>query len=147
MFAPSFLPRPHRPSSQNVESLLAFFGMEGQDMNRTVICAAMATVFVCLATGLCSASPVVVDVTTAGYNTVSAISADGTASTFASGMNYPEGLAFDSLGNLYTANWGDSTISKITPGGTATTFVTGMHRYSANAPGRLTPTPLVSAHR
>ena len=47
----------------------------------------------------------------------------GAVSTFASGLNGPEGLAFDAAGNLYVANWGDSTISKVTPAGVVSTFV------------------------
>jgi hypothetical protein len=46
----------------------------------------------------------------------------GTA-TFATGLSGPYGLAFDTLGNLYVANNGNSAISQVTSGGTVTTFV------------------------
>ena len=40
----------------------------------------------------------------------------GAASTFASGLNAPDGLAFDSSGNFYVANSGDGTVSKVDVG-------------------------------
>ena len=45
--------------------------------------------------------------------------------TFASGLNNPQGMAFDSAGNLFVANGGGGTISKIIPDGTVSTFATG----------------------
>jgi streptogramin lyase len=53
--------------------------------------------------------------------------------TFASGFHGPYGLAFDSTGNLYVANFNDSTVSKVTLGGTVTTFVSSQ----LNGPGGL----------
>ena len=46
----------------------------------------------------------------------------GTATTFASGLNFPAGLAFDSAGNLFEADSGSGTILKFAPDGTHTTF-------------------------
>ena len=50
----------------------------------------------------------------------------GTQSTFASGMNYPFGIAFDAAGNLYVANSGNNggggSITEITRDGTQSTF-------------------------
>jgi DNA-binding beta-propeller fold protein YncE len=48
----------------------------------------------------------------------------GAVSTFATGLYYPEYLAFDSAGNLY-ASTGNS-IDEITPSGTVSTFATGL---------------------
>jgi len=50
---------------------------------------------------------------------------DGVRSTFASGLNAPEGLAFDGAGNLYVGNAGASQIVKITPDGTKSVFAGG----------------------
>ena len=47
-------------------------------------------------------------------------------SIFASGLNGPLGLAFDSAGNLYSANFDNAMIYKITPGGAGSLFATGM---------------------
>ncbi|MEK7460307.1 MAG: glycine-rich domain-containing protein [Patescibacteria group bacterium] len=49
---------------------------------------------------------------------------DGGVSTFATLTGAPVALAFDTSGNLYTANYGANTVSKITPAGTVTTFAT-----------------------
>jgi sugar lactone lactonase YvrE len=62
----------------------------------------------------------------AGAGTISAVATDGTVSTLASGLDYPEGVTVGNFGDLYVANWGDSTISEITPGGSVSTFATGL---------------------
>src|SRR5438477_530215 len=46
----------------------------------------------------------------------------GIKSTFASGLNVPFGLAFDSSGNLFEGDAGSNTISKFTPAGTESIF-------------------------
>jgi sugar lactone lactonase YvrE len=47
-----------------------------------------------------------------------------TVTTFVSnGLSEPEGLAFDTAGNLYVANYNSNTISELTPAGAASTFV------------------------
>ena len=51
----------------------------------------------------------------------------GTQSIFASGLNYPDGIAFNSAGNLFVANEGSDTIYKYTPGGTQITFASGLN--------------------
>ena len=48
-------------------------------------------------------------------------------STFASGFNSPDGLAFDAAGNLYVANAGNNTVSKVTPAGVVSTFASGFN--------------------
>ena len=54
------------------------------------------------------------------------ITPSGTQSTFASGLNYPEGLTFDNSGNLYVSVSYSGAILKIAPNGTQTTFATGL---------------------
>src|SRR6266403_1442673 len=50
----------------------------------------------------------------------------GAASTFRSGMDGPEGLAFDVAGNLYVTSF-LGHIYKFTPGGARTTFASGLN--------------------
>jgi hypothetical protein len=48
-------------------------------------------------------------------------------STFASGLNHPVGLAFDSAGNLFVgADEGSGNIYEFTPGGVQSTFASGL---------------------
>jgi hypothetical protein len=54
------------------------------------------------------------------------IGPNGVPSTFASGLNGPLGLAFDSAGNLFVASFG-GTILKFTPGGSRSTFAIGLN--------------------
>ena len=49
----------------------------------------------------------------------------GTRSTFASGLNEPFGLAFDSAGNLFVADL-SGNIYEFTPDGTRSTFASGL---------------------
>jgi hypothetical protein len=53
---------------------------------------------------------------------------DGVQSTFASGLNGPTGLAFNSAGNLFVAD-GSGNIYEFTPGGVRSTFASG-YSYS-----------------
>ena len=55
-------------------------------------------------------------------NTIQQFTPAGVGSVFASGFNYPTGLAFDSTGNLFVANAPANTINKITPGGAVSLF-------------------------
>jgi DNA-binding beta-propeller fold protein YncE len=56
----------------------------------------------------------------------------GVRSTFASGFNNPQGMAFNSAGDLFVANWDrgtaseTGTITEITPGGVQSTFASGL---------------------
>jgi DNA-binding beta-propeller fold protein YncE len=57
----------------------------------------------------------------------------GAQSTFASGLNSPEGLAFDSEGNLFETDINSNSIIKITPGGLKFTFASGLNSPNALA--------------
>ncbi len=50
----------------------------------------------------------------------------GSKSAFASGLNYPSGLAFDSTGNLFVADNDSGQITEITPGGSQSSFASGL---------------------
>src|ERR1700757_4543200 len=58
--------------------------------------------------------------------TIFKFTADGTKTSFASGLSGPGGLALDASGNLFEANENSGTIFKFTPDGTKTTFATGL---------------------
>src|SRR5579859_798162 len=57
----------------------------------------------------------------------------GTQSAFASGLNQPLGLAFDSTGNLYEADANSGNLYKFTPGGAQSLFASGLGRPNALA--------------
>lgn len=65
-----------------------------------------------------------------GAQTISKITPDGHATTFASGI-FGNDLAFDKNGNLYVTTV--SSVVKITPAGVATTFVSGLSGASGLA--------------
>src|SRR5215469_2452452 len=52
----------------------------------------------------------------------------GARSSFASGLNFPFGLAFNSAGDLFVANLNGNSITEITPGGVQSTFVSGLNQ-------------------
>jgi DNA-binding beta-propeller fold protein YncE len=70
-----------------------------------------------------------------GTNVIVKIARDGTSSIFAnSGLNGPDGLAFDSAGNLFVSNYLGNTVTKITPDGVSSLFAsTGLNRPAAIA--------------
>ena len=56
-------------------------------------------------------------------NTIEKFTPEGVGSVFASsGLSSPQGLAFDSAGNLYVVNNGNNTIEKFTPEGVGSVF-------------------------
>jgi sugar lactone lactonase YvrE len=70
-------------------------------------------------------------VSTAGNGQILSFTSAGVGSTFASGLNQPEGLAFDSSGNLFEVDshypaFGTGTVNKFTPGGVRSTFASGL---------------------
>ncbi len=65
-------------------------------------------------------------------NTINKFAPDGTRSTFATGLYFPLGLAFDSTGNLFQADFYGG-IYKFAPDGTRRTFATGLASSAALA--------------
>ena len=80
-------------------------------MSRSSLIALVALAL--LSTPLLARAGTILYVSSYFNNTISAIAANGTVSTFATGLDGPSGLAFDSAGNLYATNEGNGTISKI----------------------------------
>ena len=60
-------------------------------------------------------------ITTFAGTSIAGFGGDDGAATAAM-LNHPQGLAFDSVGNLYIADAGNNRIRKVTPGGIITTF-------------------------
>ena len=58
----------------------------------------------------------------AGSNSICKFTTNGVQSTFASGLDGPAGLAFDSSGNLFAADLYSGNIYKFTTNGMQTTF-------------------------
>lgn len=59
-------------------------------------------------------------------NNITEITPGGTESIFASGLNEPIGVAFDSAGNLFESDGGSGNIYEFTPGGARSTFASGL---------------------
>lgn len=57
---------------------------------------------------------------------VDEITPSGVETIFASGLYYPDGLAFNSAGDLFESNYGTGSIYEITPDGVETTFASGL---------------------
>src|SRR5260370_22063172 len=59
-------------------------------------------------------------------HSVSKFTVDGTRSTFATGLQEPLSLSFDSKGNLFVSDVGSNSIYKLTPEGKKSTFASGI---------------------
>jgi DNA-binding beta-propeller fold protein YncE len=66
---------------------------------------------------------------------------DGTRSTFASGLNVPDALAFNSSGNLYVADYASGHIFEFTLGGTQSAFASGLGPMSLAFDPMVAPEP------
>jgi hypothetical protein len=75
-----------------------------------------------------SQAPVVV-VADPGQNLVNQVSATGVVTPYATGLDFPFGVAFDPNGNLFVGNLQGNTISKVSPSGVVTPFVTSGVQY------------------
>jgi sugar lactone lactonase YvrE len=62
-----------------------------------------------------------------GTSTIQKYDASGNMTTFASDVNSPKGLAFDSSNNLYVASYNNSAIYKFDPSGNRSTFASGLY--------------------
>ena len=65
-----------------------------------------------------------------GNGTIEKFDSSGNGTIFASGLNGPSGLAFDSSGNLFTTNWSTGTIEKFDSSGNRSVFASGLNRPS-----------------
>jgi tripartite motif-containing protein 71 len=68
----------------------------------------------------------IVYVSDSASNTIMEFNSNGQASVFASGLDDPTGLAFDSNGNLYVANNGNGTIEEFGTNGVGSIFASGL---------------------
>ena len=61
-------------------------------------------------------------------NNIYEFTPSGVQSTFASGLNFPYGLAFNSAGDLFaTSWWNGNNIYEFTPSGVQSTFASGLN--------------------
>jgi len=73
-----------------------------------------------------SAISVLMYVTNSTTDAISQITSTGVVSPLASGFGSPQGVAYDTSGNLYVANNGRGTISRLNPAGTISTIILGL---------------------
>jgi dipeptidyl aminopeptidase/acylaminoacyl peptidase len=119
------------PCAQNALKPLRFFEEERKmkrnhrKFSSTLL---IVTAFISLASAIVHADNIYVSSISDG--TIVKFDSSGNKSTFASGLNWPVGLAFDRNGNLYVGTFGGitgtSTIEKYDPSGNKTTFAAGL---------------------
>ena len=84
-----------------------------------------------------------------GSSSIYEFTPSGTQSTFATGLSYPTGLAFNNAGDLFVANYGyygGNSITEITPNGSQSIFASGLNGPTALAfQGETLPVPEPSA--
>jgi DNA-binding beta-propeller fold protein YncE len=88
-----------------------------------------ATAALMLATGAQSQNLFVSD---SHDNAIYEFTPGGLKTTFASGLDNPQGLAFDRAGNLYEADSLSSTVYKFKPNGARTIFAGGLYEPSGS---------------
>jgi len=96
----------------------------GLGLTRHLISGVLCFAVISLICARASAQNLFVSVTDPSGNKIFEFTPDGEQSTFASGLSNPEGLAFDSAGNLFVGD-GDA-IYKFTPQGVRSTFALGL---------------------
>src|SRR5450432_217866 len=113
-----------------------------------------ATVTACALGPNAVADPGDLYVTDLATNSILVFAPDGTQSTFATGLNSPQGIAFDQTKNLYVADAGSGSVFKYDLAGNKTTFITGLSNpiglawdgsdllVSENGVGQVTRLPL-----
>jgi sugar lactone lactonase YvrE len=84
------------------------------------------TVLVLLASAIAHADYIYVSCHNQSSGTIEKFDSSGNRSTFASDLNRPQGLAFNSSGNLYAADSGYGTIEKFDSSGNISTFASGL---------------------
>jgi len=65
-------------------------------------------------------------VSSSDYDNIYEYTPGGVQSIFASGLNYPAGLAFNSAGDLFEADLQSGNIYEFTPNGAQSTFASGL---------------------
>jgi hypothetical protein len=100
-----------------------------------LIHSAFAVVSLAIGTVTANADPgdIFVGTSANGIGTIYKYTPDGTPSTFAGGLTGPTGLAFDTEGDLFVADYGIGMIYKFAPDGTRTTFTTQVSQPTALA--------------
>jgi hypothetical protein len=114
-------------------SSLSFVGSVGHNFTQTrspEMKSLLTLVLIALAVVLCSQTFALADdvFVSVGYtNSIYKFTPDGTRTTFASGVDGPEGLAFNSSGDLFEAAASSDCIYRFAPDGTKSTFADGLY--------------------